>query len=151
MKNLNTTGRALGLFVAVSFLSALGEGPIKPPIHSAWAEEAKVIQPDLTLTEKYNGNTLKAKSGKIIEVRLESNATTGYEWTVSKQDEEALVMIAKPIFIAPKDARAGAAGHQVFLFKTKKTGPTELQLIYARPFETGKPPVQTFNVTIDIQ
>jgi len=150
MKNFKGTRRVLPLLFGAFCLSSLGGSNIKQPINFAWAENSPTT-PDMVVTEKNNGDAVKLKTGQLIEVRLESNATTGYEWTIVKQDEEALKMIGKPAFIAPQTGRAGAAGQQVFLFQAKKTGLTELRFVYARPFETGKAPARIFDLTVDIQ
>jgi inhibitor of cysteine peptidase len=145
MKSSNWPLRVLILLIA--FCSSSPDVMLfKQPLNPVWAETS---HPDLKLTEKNSGNTVKVIAGQLIEVRLLSNATTGYEWIVTKQDEQFLEIVGKPTFVPPN--RDGGTGQQVFLFRARKAGLTELTLIYSRPFETDKPPLRLFNVTVEIR
>src|SRR5438128_2408028 len=98
--------------------SPVPEAP-KEPSQPTKAPEAA---PNVTITEKDNGKTLAAKKGDLIEVRLESNATTGFEWNVVENNAELLKPIGKPTFVAPTGEMLGAPGTQVFQFSALKSG-----------------------------
>lgn len=103
---------------------------------SVGADQTKTA---MTFTEKNNGQTVQAHVGDRFEVRLESNASTGYEWLVQTQDAKALESDGEPRRIPPTSNQPGAPGQQVFAFKVKRAGETKLKLIYARPWEKDKP------------
>ena len=103
------------------------------------------------LDESANKKTQKLRVGDVFEVRFDSNASTGHEWRVARQDEKHLQCVGEPRFIAPDDNTPGATGFQVFSFQTLKKGQTILKLLYARPWEDGKAPAQTFWVRLDIE
>lgn len=102
------------------------------------APKPEPAKPDMTFSEANNGQTVAVRVGAIFEVRFESNASTGYEWSVTKQDKEALEGNGKSQFVAPAELVPGAPGQQVFRFKVKRAGNTKLELQLARPWEKDK-------------
>ena len=96
-----------------------------------------------TVTDKDNNGKASLRQGDMLNVRLESNPTTGYTWQVTKNNKKALKPIGEPAFEPPKTNKnlVGAPGHQKFVFKAIAPGTVALQLTYLRPWE--KPPKDT--------
>jgi len=81
------------------------------------------------------GSTVAMKVGQTLEVTLEGNPTTGYEWTVQAPSGTALEQVGKAEF-KPQSTLAGAPGTYLFRFKAKAKGETELKFDYKRSWET---------------
>lgn len=82
-------------------------------------------------------------------VRLPSNATTGYRWTLSAYDK-TLVRLVRSQYIVPETKLIGAGSETVFIFQLLKgqTYPksTSLSFIYARPWEAKGGTIKNVNV-----
>src|SRR5262249_25661133 len=70
----------------------------------------------VTITEKENGKPVTVPAGGALLVRLRSNRTTGYTWSIHSIDSSALQAVGKPTYERPDNRRAGAEGHQLFRF-----------------------------------
>jgi len=107
---------------------------------------------DIVLGEDANGKTIPVEAGKAILVKLAGNPTTGYQWSLSKLDGEAIEMVGKPDYVADKHPRkmVGSGGTYVFTFRALKPGKATLTLAYARPWEKNTPPIKTFTLTVEV-
>ncbi len=108
---------------------------------------------DKTLTEENNGDILKLKTDDVIEIKLESNPTTGYSWFVGDGLDETIVSVSDPEFIEFKEDEelVGAGGYEIFSLKAISEGRIELILNYKRPWEEGEEPIDTFELTISVE
>jgi predicted secreted protein len=88
--------------------------------------------------------------GDVLEVRLDANHTTGYNWIV--------VPVVNPVLMRqgsakyeehPSGGKTAVGGVEVWRFKAMKAGKQGLQFEYRRPWENGVPAakVVTFSVT----
>ncbi|MDD5622469.1 MAG: protease inhibitor I42 family protein [Actinomycetota bacterium] len=104
------------------------------------------------LTEKNNGDSLNLKINDTIEIRLESNPTTGYGWFLSDKADSTIVSVTDPEFIEPKKDKEliGAGGYEIFTIKAISKGKTSIILNYERPWEEGVEPIETFEITISV-
>ena len=89
-----------------------------------------------TFTPK-NGDTIDVAANKPFEVRLESNPTTGYSWTVESID--GTVKFVESVYVAPKGDAVGAPGEQVLTFDAGPAGKSTVHLAYERPFAPDEP------------
>ena len=99
----------------------------------------------VTVGPSANGSTRALRSGDTLVVRLPGNPTTGYRWTVTARP--AALRPAGSSYVAPPKGRLGQGGTYVFRF-TARGGAGKLRLAYARPWEKGKPPLQTFRLAV---
>jgi predicted secreted protein len=115
---------------------------------AATGDDAEV-RSSLSIDSSSKGKTVDVPKGAGFTIKLASNATTGYSWSVTDEDG-----LAKPTskYVAPSSSAVGAGGMQYFTFKTtsKEVGKHTIKLIYQRPWAETSPPVDTFNVTIDV-
>ena len=104
------------------------------------------------LTEKNNGDSLNLKINDTVEIRLESNPTTGYSWILSDNVDNTVVSITSPEFIQSKEDKeiVGAGGYEIFTIKAISKGETSIILNYERPWEEEVEPLETFEITISI-
>lgn len=108
---------------------------------------------DSSLTEKNNGDSIILKVNDTVEIKLESNPTTGYSWFLSDAVDDAVVSVSDPGFIeSGKDEElVGAGGFEVFTVKALSPGKTEIILEYKRPWEEGVKPEDTFKTTVSVE
>lgn len=100
----------------------------------------------LTLGEPDNGSTIFLTQGERVIVRLPSNPTTGYGWSVARNATAVLRPAGDARFEASGNARPGAGGYQIFEFRVAAAGASSLALVYGRPFEKEQPPARTWGI-----
>jgi inhibitor of cysteine peptidase len=105
------------------------------------------------LTAKDNGSAVSLKVGEKLDVILEANATTGFQWEMESGDTAVVKLLGDPIYNpTPTSTQiVGSGGTTTFNFEGAKAGTTSIKLIYHRTFEQGVPPVQTFEVKVTVQ
>lgn len=103
----------------------------------------------LELTESDSGKSIEVALGATIVLHLAGQPSTGYTWVVDEVDRGILVQDGEPQYVATSNLR-GAEASMVWTFKSIGSGTTTLKLIYARAFETGKPPLKTFELAIKV-
>jgi inhibitor of cysteine peptidase len=104
----------------------------------------------MQLTEEDNGRTVELKVGETIEVALQGNPTTGYQWQVASIDTTVLSAVGEPEYTPDSDA-IGSGGVFVFQFKALAAATTPLQLEYLRVWETDVPPTELFTLNVVIE
>lgn len=82
-------------------------------------------------------------------VSLESNATTGYAWTIDLSAAPAVELLSER-FVEPDTDLVGAPGHQVFELQGVAAATGTIELTYVRSFEPDADPAdsRTIHVTI---
>ena len=87
------------------------------------------------------------KPGDTLEIVLDANPTTGYQWKAMPWDTKVIEQVDKPVYKSRSEA-IGSGGELTFYFKALSTGQTPLKFIYFRDFEKDVPPIKSFKVTI---
>jgi predicted secreted protein len=105
----------------------------------------------VTATEQNDNTQVYVPKGGTLVVRLESNATTGYSWRITKDDARVLKPVGKPVYERPDSRLMGAPGHQRFRFKGAAKGTTELELAYFGPGTNPGAPAKTYHLTVIVQ
>ncbi len=105
----------------------------------------------MTLTEQDNGKTIELTKGATLIVKLSSNASTGYSWSV--QSKSPLLKLLDSNYKEKKQLAqvAGAPGVQTFQWQATGAGNATLKLEYRRPWEKDEPPAKTFSVSLQIR
>ncbi len=119
-----------------------------PALHGG--EEAQII--DMALNDFPEGQTVVkditlVKPGSLI-VRLESNASTGYEWTEAEISDTAVVSQSSRESVGPATPMPGSSGTAVWVFDSLKAGTSTIKFSYGRPWEGGEK--DTFALTINV-
>ena len=104
----------------------------------------------IKLTEKDSGRTLEMRVGEFLEVVLRGNPTTGYIWSMAAPDNGIIQKVGESEFEPDRQSR-GSGGNTIFRFKAVEVGETSLKLIYHRPFEKEKPPINSFETKIIVK
>lgn len=87
-----------------------------------------------TVTEAESGTEIDLESGDRLEIKLESNATTGFEWVIAEGSLE-YVSLVNESYEAPDTDLVGAPGEQTFVLEAEERGAGVLRLEYIRPFD----------------
>jgi inhibitor of cysteine peptidase len=124
--------KTLLLLAAVIFFSACAY-PIMPAIVREWN----------------NGKSIHVYDGDYIDVALNGNPTTGYDWYIDSKLPPVLKKISGPNFKTWSE-RIGAGGKVTYRFKAVRKGGTRLRLVYKRSWEKV-PPIKTFSVNIFVR
>jgi inhibitor of cysteine peptidase len=104
----------------------------------------------IKLTLADDGKTIKAATGKKIEISLKGNPTTGFEWRMVELKSEVVKTDGKGEYVPDKNdqPKVGSGGTYVFKFITAKPGKVTLKFEYLRPWEKDKEPAQKFSVNL---
>ena len=86
--------------------------------------------------------------GDIFTIRLEANATTGYEWNLTNLASQDICQLVSSEYEPSDSNRIGAGGHQVWTFLALKRGETDLVFEYLRSWEPGIKPVNTHTACV---
>jgi inhibitor of cysteine peptidase len=103
-----------------------------------------------TVTDADNGKTVQIKMGDVLEVRLSSNPTTGYEWYVQKQST-ALLKLTGQSWTQPPPGLVGAPTVQIIDFAPTGKGTGVLMLHYVRSWEPPNPNEQQWSLHVTIE
>lgn len=113
----------------------------------------KAAPAEITLLPSDNGKTIKVAPGTRISVRLESNPSTGYQWTLPQPpDEKILKMLSSQLDGGP-DAGSdvvGAPGTEVWVYEATGAGTATVTMTYMRVFAPKDDPSDfTFTVLVE--
>ncbi len=112
--------------------------------------QASAKNPKMSISTGDAGKTIPMNMGQSLEITLDGNMTTGYNWIVQSMDPAILKQVGDPVY-TPESDRTGAPGKIVLTFQPVKTGQANLVLNYERPFEKDTDPLKTFQVTIVVK
>jgi inhibitor of cysteine peptidase len=105
-----------------------------------------ILPRGLLLEEPDNASTVFLTQGDVLQVRLPSNPTTGYAWSIASNAPSVLQPQGDPKYEPASKPTPGAAGTQTFGFRVVGGGPVFLELVYRRPFEKDTPPARQWGV-----
>lgn len=88
-------------------------------------------------------------SDKKLEIKLDGNPTTGYEWTCEIEDDKIIKEISSD-YESGNDNVEGASGTYTFVYEGIKEGTTTLTCNYARSFEENSTEdSKEYKITVD--
>lgn len=88
--------------------------------------------------------------GQSVEITLETNPTTGYEWAVDGDVPTTLVQDGPPAYVSETSA-LGAGGTEKWVFSGRAPGTETLRLKYWRSFEPTVTPIRTFEIDVTVR
>ena len=114
---------------------------------------AKAASKTYEMTRDDNGKTLKVKIGDVIRVKLKSNRTTGYSWSLTGKTDAKVLNSGEVEYKVDEHpaGMVGVGGTETFTFTAVAPGRTEIALGYARPWEKDKEPAQSFKATVVVE
>ena len=104
----------------------------------------------VTLAESDSGRVTQVAPGQIVIIRLSSNRTTGYSWTLATPSGDLLTALGEPVYV-PAGAPAGAVGSggvEVWSFVPRQNGRQDLRFEYRRPWEKGVAPAKVLSYSL---
>ena len=129
----------------------IGSSHALEPQKSGSASSTKTSPSVVTVTDENNGKDIDLTSGETLVVKLASNASTGYGWTVSG-DPSPLKLEKMSYHKSTKSSQVtGAPGVQIFHFSAATAGIATLNLVYRRSWEYNMPPAKTFTVRVNVR
>jgi inhibitor of cysteine peptidase len=74
---------------------------------------------------------------EVLEIKLESNPTTGYSWKWMQNESTKILDSIGAIYVPTKVSNGvvGSGGVEIFKFKANKSGIDSLKFEYCRPWE----------------
>ena len=100
---------------------------------------------------KMTGESKDVSVGEEFEIELESNPSTGYEWTMTTRPDEAILGLTRDEFVPSDSTAVGAPGKHIWRFKALAAGKTTIVLEYARSWEEDEKPRQVHTVTVEVK
>jgi inhibitor of cysteine peptidase len=105
----------------------------------------------ITVTEKKNNKTITSRVGDTIEIRLDGNPTTGYEWKVVQSSRSLPVSHSEYIPMDP--TFEGSGGTYLFTVKPDSFaagGTHAIKIAYFRSWEGPEAASKTFTIKIKV-
>ena len=92
-----------------------------------------------TLGVQDSGRTFTMPQGTHVHVALDSNPSTGYQWSITEMDTAILEDTASDYVASPCPPEAtGCGGVEHWEFTAVAPGATRLQMEYRQPWEHGE-------------
>lgn len=117
----------------------------------------------IELDDSDNGKTISAFVGQRIIIRVKSNPSTGYAWSVRKLEGDAIEQVGKVGYDSdvparlglggprhPSMHRIGGGGRSVFTYRAAKAGKVVLTLEYKGPGRV-KVIAKTFKLIVNVK
>jgi inhibitor of cysteine peptidase len=102
----------------------------------------------VAIAEGQNGTTTTIGKDQILEIRLPTQAGTGYSWALAAGPTAPLKLARSDTTSAD---RPGASQTQIFMLQPTNTGAGDLVINYSRPWEKDKPPARTFTLHVVVR
>ncbi len=111
---------------------------------------------DKVITDADKGGEVRIKFGDRLELRLQSNPSTGYMWYVEKESTPLIKLHHQSQTEVPATAeeQPGMVGRpvfQVFTFETRRRGDGVLLMHYVRSWEKPTPDDEQFKIRVIIE
>jgi inhibitor of cysteine peptidase len=101
--------------------------------------------------ESANGTKVVLAVGQPLEISLSGNPTTGFDWALDGSLPSQLSTVSDSYETTAPAGVVGAGGVHTFLFMAQSPGTGSLKLRYARSWEAGVAPAETFSVTVAVR
>lgn len=95
---------------------------------------------------------MQLRQGQEFNLRLPSNPTTGFRWTLRANAAPQLRLLGPEVYTVPEEAGlVGSAGVSTWRFRAMQPGEALLGLDYARPWEIGVAPARQVECRIKVR
>jgi inhibitor of cysteine peptidase len=117
------------------------------------AEPAATATSDADIEGVPDGETVLTV-GRTLHIALPSNATTGYQWSVSGVEGSILTPVeptGQEATDPHPEGMVGVGGQTHWRFKAERAGSATLTFAYARAWERNTPPAETATYRIVVR
>ncbi len=122
--------RAMALVLGAGLLTACIPDIMNTQPEVRGLEGAAPVQ---TFTDPENGTAVTMRPGGKLNLKLDSNPTTGYYWYLKDIDASRVDQLSEDYFADPApEGLTGSGGHQMFVFEALQIGKSDLVLSYER-------------------
>lgn len=102
-----------------------------------------------------SGRAVALAMGQRLEVRLPSNPSTGYSWSIVETPSRVLKLEGPSTYQADSRAEAvgmvGAGGTEVWTFMAEGAGTQDLRFEYRRPWESNTVPAEVSSYAVTVR
>ena len=107
----------------------------------------------IALAETDSGKAIEVNPGERVIVRLASNRTTGYRWSLLTSGAESLTRLAAGEYSQDvgADGKPGAGGTESWYFQASTSGEEKLRFEYRRPWEENVPAAKSANYSVKVR
>lgn len=105
---------------------------------------------DVEVTEADNGKSYTVRTGDHVQITLNSNPTTGYEWAVQSLKGTVISYLGSN-YESSGGNMPGTGGTQTLTFRAELPGDSPIELKYWRSFEGDSSIGQTFSIQITVE
>ena len=149
MKPAGTQRLRFALAIA---LTVAGAACMSPPL-TPMSRLLPMTPPQREVTAVNDGARVTLARKQELTVVLESNPTTGYQWSVKVNVAGVLDAVDEPSYASRVgDARlVGAGGATTFRFRAVDAGTTTLVFTYRRPWEANLPPAKIVRYEVAVE
>lgn len=104
-----------------------------------------------TVTVSSCDTTARLRTGDTLVVRLESQITTGYAWSVAAQTTGIMKLTGEPVTEWKNRDVDGGSEHQVFRFSAAAAGDDTITFHNRRVWEKDKPPLKICTIVARVE
>jgi predicted secreted protein len=121
--------------------------------HSLYRLPEDPSMDSITLAEGDADRVIEIARGRTVVIRLSSNRSTGYAWTLAAARPAGLTVLGEPSYEPASGASnaVGAGGVETWSFLASASGRQDLRFEYRRPWERDAPPARTLVYTIAVR
>jgi inhibitor of cysteine peptidase len=100
------------------------------------------------VTAQDSGTTVELIPDGEVVITLESNASTGFAWTLAREPDPSVLELVDSTYVEPETELVGAGGEEVWTFRAVGEGSTELALSYER--SSGETSGEPFSLSVTV-
>jgi inhibitor of cysteine peptidase len=107
---------------------------------------------DFTQNKIQTHTLSNVRIGNTIAITLPSNATTGFQWSVARiSDSAVLSQEGNSEYVLPESTLAGAGGQEIWTFKALKRGSSTIYMEYSQAWQGGTKNAWTFTASVTVK
>ena len=103
----------------------------------------------MQFNESANNQIVNVKPNDAFELVLPEARTAGYRWKLKTSPEPACTLQDETT--QPNSTGIGGAGHHSWRFRATSPGICEIELHYARPWESSSEPAKIFRMKVQVR
>jgi predicted secreted protein len=97
--------------------------------------------------ESSNGKQIDMPIGETLEIRIQENRTTGFQWVLESGAAGVLSLVSEEV---EPGSKIGEPGIHRWHFRTERAGSDRIELSYRRPWEKKEKPQRSFALDVRV-